>query len=125
MNIEYVNSQFDVESKKLQFKSNSGKLTEVHFKIRFPEKFEVLTAQFTADDQIVIEFKGTDGCTLAENLLNSKTSKTEKLKVELGQRSSIPGSIKIEYILAKVSDTCKPNFVPDTAGGGILVGTGG
>jgi len=125
MTKEYVNSQFEVESKKLQFKSNSGKLTEVHFKIRFPEKFEVLKAEFTDDDHIVIKFKGTDGCTLAENLINSKSSTTKKVEVELGQRSSIPGTIKIEYILAEVSNTCKPNFVPETAGGGILVGTGG
>lgn len=122
MDKEYQRIQFGVESKKLRFKTNGGKLTEVNFKIHFPDKFEFLNAEFLKSELIKVNFRGLEGCTVIENLMNSTREESKNIKVILNDIAKIPDRIKIEYILAEVSANCKENFVPDTAGGGILVG---
>lgn len=125
MDKEYERIQFGVDSKKLHFKTNGGKLTEVKFKIHFPNKFKFLKAVLVNNELIKVDFKGLDGCTVADNLMKSTKEEIENIDVDLSKVKVIPKSIRIEYELVEVENCDKPGFVPETAGGGILVGTGG
>ncbi|WP_026933105.1 hypothetical protein [Christiangramia echinicola] len=125
MDKEYERVQFGVDSKKLHFKTNGGKLSEVKFKIHFPEKFEFLNAEFTEKEKIEIYFKGIAGSTVNENWSSSIKEETQNITVDLSNVTGIPKVMGIEYILSAVKAKTEEGFVPETAGGGILVGTGG
>ncbi|GAA4311703.1 hypothetical protein GCM10023115_32560 [Pontixanthobacter gangjinensis] len=125
MDKEYNRVLFGIDSKKLNFKTNAGKLTEVMFKIHFPDKFELLSAKFVNKERIEIKFTGTDGSTVEENLSNSTREISDQISVDLSEVTEIPKAISIEFILAQVEGPAQEGFVPDTVGGGILVGTGG
>jgi len=125
MDKEYTRVQFGVDSKKVHFKTNNGNLTEVKFKIYFPDKFEFLKAQFIKNNLIRIDFKGLEGCEVSDSLGKSKKEETKNIRVELDNFSGTPDAIKVQFELLEVENCKKDNFVPETAGGGILVGTGG
>ena len=125
MDNEYTRILFGIESKKLQFKSNSGRLPEVKFKIHFPNKFKFLNANFTSEGKIEINFRGIDGSTLEENLANSTKEETEQILVDHSKVTNIPKLIRVEFFMTEIGDPSQESFLPDTVGGGILVGTGG
>lgn len=122
---EYLYAGFELDDKKLKFETDRDGFTEVKFKIRFPDNFEFLKAYFDEENLIRIDFKGLDGCTLAENLEKSSSFKNEIIKVKLDNSGDIPSTIKLQYEMVEVENCKSQNFVPETAGGGILVGTGG
>ena len=121
----YFHSAFQVDGKKFKFKSENRELTEVKLKVKFPDQFKHLKAYFSSEDTIKIDFRGLSGCTLAENLEKSTSSITKNINVDLEGNSSIPSIIKVEFHLTEVDNCKQDNFVPETAGGGILVGTWG
>ncbi len=123
---EYFYAEFQVDGKKFKFKTDGERLTEVKFKIKFPNEFGVLKAYFEEDNTTIrIDFVGYCGCTLADGLKESTSLKKEDVKVEIGDNHEIPSMIKVGFHLTEVENCDKDNFVPETAGGGILVGTGG
>ncbi|MDX1761111.1 MAG: hypothetical protein R3218_03065 [Christiangramia sp.] len=125
MDKEYTRILFGIESKRLQFKSNSGRLAEAKFKIHFPNKFKFLNATYTSERKIEINFRGIDGSTLEENLANSTKEEFEQIPVDLSKVTNIPKLIRVEFFLTEVDNPSQESFLPDTVGGGILVGTGG
>lgn len=123
MDKEYNRVQFGIDSKKLHFKTDAGNLTEVKFKIHFPDKFKFLNAEFKNNDLIQINLKGLEGCKVADSLAKSGAEKTKNISVSLKNFSGIPGTIKYQFEMVEVSNCKEDNFLPETAGGGILVGT--
>ena len=121
----YFHSTFQVDGKKFKFKSENGEFTEVKLKIKYPDQFKVLKAYFKSDDTIKIDLKGLSGCTLAENLAKSSSSITDNIDVDLIGSPSTAPTIKIIFELTEVENCSQDSLVPETAGGGILVGTGG
>ena len=123
--MEYIHSEFQLEGKKFKFETDGQKFTKIEFKLKFPDQFRVLKAKSVGENTIKVNFKGLSGCTLAENLLKSTKSVTKKTKVDLEEDLAINQVLKIEFELTEVENCKRDNFVPETAGGGILVGTGG
>ncbi|MCH4822255.1 hypothetical protein ML462_03635 [Gramella lutea] len=122
---EYFHAQFQLDGKKFKFKTDGENLTEVRIRIGFPNKFEVLKAYFLDEKTIKVDFVGYCGCTLADSIRESNDIKYDDYPVELQLKQNIPEIINVVFELTKVENCNNEKFVPETAGGGILVGTGG